>query len=74
LLRRAERSKERAKAAVWVCETKVWVRRVWNRRRISDLHPNPDLALSLQKVIKYLRTKCFEQGKLDITKSFLNDF
>lgn len=45
----AERSEERVKALVWVCGTKMLVRRVWNRRQISDLHPSPDLALALQK-------------------------
>lgn len=62
------------KAVVGVCETKVGIRRVQNRRQISGLHPSPDLALSFQKVIKYLRTKYFREGKVDITKSFLSDF
>lgn len=56
--------KQESKAAVWVCETKAWVRRVWNRRQIWDLHPSPKLAPSLRKVIKYPKTKYFKRGKL----------
>lgn len=51
---------------------RVW--KVWNGRHVSGLQPGPDLALSLQKITEYFRTRYSKEGELDITEWFLTDF
>lgn len=43
-------------------------------RQVSGLQPGPDLALSLQNITGYLRTRYSQEGELDITEWFLADF
>lgn len=45
---------------------RVW--NVWNGRQVSGLQPGLDLALSLQKITEYLRTRYSKEGELDITE------